>query len=270
MAVKRPVYGKVTSRPVAINQPKRRRQLGTGTTNPGAAYKPPYKLAQPAAANAAAAQAAIAKVAAPQVKMATLAPFQTPTDIANEADARLRFESGTADIDSALENQRIEGEHAKGQIKKSATQATADTQWDMGARGLGQSSIRDGALYDIDATAALRRDFIDQQLRTATLQGQSTKQRLSTWWTSFQDAMKKQMVENAAAVPQSAPPAEAPAPAAAPGGGGTHPASQTTNPGVGTRPPNWAPWVGRPQRDGKYQRADGVWIPIKRGTGTSH
>lgn len=130
---------------------------------------------------------------------ATPQPFMTGQNMIDKGNAQLQYEQGMQGIDDGLENQRINNEYTKGQIDKGAIADRDAAQWNMGGRGLGQSSVRDGALYDIDATAAIKKNFLDTQLATATTNAGTAKTHLGDWWNTFQGGMNQQMVEN---VPQ--------------------------------------------------------------------
>lgn len=215
------------------------RRTGKQITNTGTTFVD--KMASAPAPLAPASQT----IKAPQVAPAALPeiqPFLTGGDMLNEAEGRLRYESGLQDIDHALEDLRIQTEYGIKQIDKQEVAAEADAEWNTGARGLGRSSIRDGALWDIDATAALQRNFLNTQLNTAVLQGQQKKETLGIWWTDFRAALDRLAVENAAAIPTPEPPAPAPAPDPAP-----TPAKEIAN----TSTANNAPVYGQPVGSGK-------------------
>lgn len=143
---------------------------------------------------------AVAGVRSPDVK-----PFQRPEDMMNVADRQAAMREAMFNIDNQLEQMRAQTQYDTGQIDKQATYGKRDTNDAMAARGLSQSSIKDGEIFDIEATARTRKEFLNSQLALADAQGQATKLRLGDDFARFMDAMNKQMVANADEVSANTP-----------------------------------------------------------------
>jgi hypothetical protein len=139
------------------------------------------------------------------VKNPTIDPFLNAGDMMTSADEDFNLDQGLYDLDTALEKMRIDTEHSKSDITKSEGQAKSATIDNMIARGLFRSSVKDGEIYDIQATATMRRNFLDTALSTATIETGVRKQNLRTRHDAIQTALARKSVENAQAANDGAP-----------------------------------------------------------------
>lgn len=135
----------------------------------------------------------------------TIQPFSTAGDMMQASDEQFNLESGLFDLDSALNKMRIDTDYSKSQITKSEGEAKSATVDNMIARGLFRSSVKDGEIYDIQATASMRRNFLDTTLNTAELETINRKGMMASRADSIKKALDRKMVENAQAANQNAP-----------------------------------------------------------------
>lgn len=147
----------------------------------------------------------ILKPAVAGVKSPDVQPFQRPEDQMNVSDRQAAMREAMFGIDNQLEQMRAQTQYDTGQIDKSAKYASRDTNDAMAARGLSQSSIKDAEIFDIEATARTRKEFLNSQLALADAQGQAQKLRLGDDFARFMEAMNKQMVANAGEVSAQQP-----------------------------------------------------------------
>lgn len=124
-------------------------------------------------------------------------PFMNADDLMQYAQAHGTFADTLTGLDSALENQRIDSEYQKQQLGKEQISNSANANDDAASRGLFHSSIRDAELYDINATTALRQNYLDRQLDAAVISTQTQKTNAQSAWDSFQRGMNQKQVENA-------------------------------------------------------------------------
>ncbi len=132
------------------------------------------------------------------VRNPTIDPFMRPEDMMAFADARAQYEQSLYDIDYELAKAAADTAYEKDQTAKQALLRSRDSRDDFAARGLAQASVRDADLFDIDATAALRRQFLDTELNTLRLRGQGMKTSIQTNWDTWMTGLNQQMVANAA------------------------------------------------------------------------
>lgn len=136
----------------------------------------------------------------PGVPTPPVQPFLTADDMMQLANAIHDFEINVHDIDSQLQTQKFNNEFDKTQIEDARKKGLSATDDSMIARGLFQSSIRDAELFDIEASARLRKNFLDDGLRIATTQAEQKKRMMQSSLDDFKRAMDVKKVENAAAV----------------------------------------------------------------------
>lgn len=127
------------------------------------------------------AQAGAAAAAQSQAKPPP-SPFLTPEQLLQKSSMHRDMQKQIHDIDQALDRQRLEGEQQKSQADKSAKVDSAKAEESAIARGLFRSSIKDGDLYDIEATRQLRRKLFDDQLALSVAQADANKKYLQDWW----------------------------------------------------------------------------------------
>ena len=155
--------------------------------------------------------------------MAPVAPFLTPEQLMAFGQQEWNFDDQIKQIQQQLDQTRANTTYELTQVEKGRQQSAANAVDSSIARGLYQSSIKDGDLYDIEASARLRRDFLQTQLNLAQMAAQSRIDGINQARTSFEAANNQQMVQNAQGVndqmPAPAPPAQT-----APGSAQTQPA----------------------------------------------
>lgn len=140
------------------------------------------------------------------IRNATITPFMTADDMLSAGEAREKYAGTLNDLDYALSEMRSSSAFDRAQSYKDQTAASARADSSAAGRGLFNSSIRDAALYDVDATAAVQRNELDRKLDTAALDTQRQKLAAQSAWSSFQSAMNRKMVENAVeATPEGGP-----------------------------------------------------------------
>lgn len=124
-------------------------------------------------------------------------PFKTSDNIFAEAEARRQYEQRMLDVDAQLARQNIDTQYQAGQIDKGAAVSRRDTNDAAAARGIFRSSLRDADLFDIDATAAIKKDYLNRQLDTSTLNAQSNKTIAQTAYDTFMAGLNQAQAENA-------------------------------------------------------------------------
>lgn len=132
-------------------------------------------------------------------------PFFTPENSMASIDRESGVKNALWEIDKQLADLRATtgfemqtNERAK---VKNVT-ASADS---MAARGLSQSSIKDAELFDIEATARMRKDFLQSALSRAETDAGTAKTRINDEWGRWQEAMSRQAVGNASDAMQGVP-----------------------------------------------------------------
>lgn len=174
--------------------------------------KKPAAAAQPTAS---AQPAAAAQPARERTK-----PFLTADDQAQFDGMIQEWLAKLQDIDSQLAQMTSDTTYQKTQGNKAATANKAQASDDAAARGLFQSSIRDAALYDIEAQRTLQQKFLDDRLTAAHTDASNKKHWFNTEFKPWVEGIKAQKgAENANAVeatlpPPPEPPGAAPAPGA--------------------------------------------------------
>lgn len=132
-------------------------------------------------------------------------PFMSADDWDAYIQALQAFQNKINDTDYELQKQQIDTEEQKAGIDRSVVVDKNNTDYNTAGRGLAQSSIRDAELWDIDATAALRKSYLDRQLNASVLNAQRQKSAAQTAWEQFQGNLNRHMVENAQAASEGAP-----------------------------------------------------------------
>lgn len=139
-------------------------------------------------------------------------PFLTPQDLQEVANFNFGNAINMADIDRALTDLQTQTSYQKQQNDTEAKQVSNQTSDQMAGRGLFRSSIKDAALYDIQAQNTLRQKFLDDQLTTAVLDAQTRKDAIAAAQRAFQSAMDARAAANAKSINDTIPaPVSAPA-----------------------------------------------------------
>lgn len=141
----------------------------------------------------------------PGVRTPTIDPFMNDQDIKDNAEAGTQLFNTVATLDKALADMANDNMLKKVQINDQQRADSQSADESAAARGLFHSSIRDGDLFDIDATAALRKAELDTQLNTLSIENNRQKDVALGAWREFQDTLGQKMVENAANAQADAP-----------------------------------------------------------------
>lgn len=145
----------------------------------------------------------------PGVPTPVVQPFLTAEDLMAYAQARQAYESQLSELDANYSTSVTNTGYEKEQLTKSAISGKAEHSDDFAARGLFRSSVRDADLFDIDATAEMRKTFLDTQLNTLKLNTETQKHSLDEMWnnpeTGYLHALDLKKVQNAQGVQGSLP-----------------------------------------------------------------
>lgn len=141
----------------------------------------------------------------PGVENPPVQPFLTAGDMSEIADRNAGWDQMLADIESSLSRLTAETNFTVSELEKERVQDLSQSADEMAGRGLFQSSIKDADLYDIEATARLRKDFVDTQLKTARLDAQNQRQIIQDNRDAFSSAINQRMTENAQGVQADQP-----------------------------------------------------------------
>lgn len=133
----------------------------------------------------------------PGVLNPTITPFMSGDDMIATGQANTDLAAAYANWDQKLADLAAQNIIARREIDKQQAYDRRDSADEAAARGLAHSSIRDAELYDIDATASLRRKDLDDQLSTMTIQAGNQKNAASDAFDQFMAGMRQKMVENA-------------------------------------------------------------------------
>lgn len=142
-------------------------------------------------------------------------PFFTSEDLLQISQFTTDLRTKMADIDRELADLGAQTTLDKTNNEKGAKESTAESTDSMISRGLFQSSVKDAALYDIEATRKLQETFLTDRLTRATLDAGTRKKILADSQTGFNTYMAGKQVDNARGVESTMPPPAAPAAPAA-------------------------------------------------------
>lgn len=206
---------------------------GPGTAwNPGLGYTPPAAPAATASPPPSGpAQSTVPATPGPP----SIAPFANAQDNIGLAGATQNTALQTAQINQGVGDLAANTAWQVAQNDKTALRNTTDEKDVAASHGLFNSSIKDGALADIEAQRTIQNTFLTDALSRAQANAATNSGILSTGLTAYQTAYNQQRVENAQSIadtiqpPTPASPATpAPATPAAP-----HPASPNSGTGSG-------------------------------------
>lgn len=145
----------------------------------------------------------------PGIENETVQPFMTAEDIMAYAEAKQAYENELHELDFNYATSVANTGYEKEQLTKGAVKGKDDTNWDAAGRGLFRSSIRDADLFDIDATAEMRKTFLDTQLNTLRLNTEARKFSLDQMWnnpeTGYMHGLALKKAGNAMAANQGIP-----------------------------------------------------------------
>lgn len=135
--------------------------------------------------------------ATPGTRTPTIQPFMKSDDMMALQEARSKMADTIANLDYDLDTEASENEYERSEIDRSAIMGRSSVNDDMASRGLFNSSVRDAELYDIDATAGIRKNFLDRTFDTLMMDTQRRKLAAQSALTEFQHSMNQKMIENA-------------------------------------------------------------------------
>jgi hypothetical protein len=141
----------------------------------------------------------------------------TGPDLINYGDAYKSQGDQIGQADKDLGDIKAWASTALYNIGRNYIQGTDNTQNDAAARGIFQSSIKDGALADLAATKATLTSDVNTRVNNAQVFHDAAIKRINDWWTNFQEGMNAIKVTNAAAAGANAPGQEPTAAAPTPG-----------------------------------------------------
>jgi hypothetical protein len=166
-------------------------------------------------------------------------PFWTADDLAAINAFNSEFATKLANFDFEIGNLETDTRYQKGQLDTSAKENTAAVSDDAAARGIFYSSLKNAAVYDIEAQRKIQSTFLDSKLTAARLNAGTQKGILQTAKEGFDKAMLQKQGENAAGVNDAANAAWASAQAAweaaKPASAGAAPVAKATPRPVGVK-----------------------------------
>jgi hypothetical protein len=112
----------------------------------------------------------------------TIDPFLTGEDIMAYSQARSQYEGQLNELDYGYEQAQINTQREKEGITKREGYELSGAKEDFAARGLQRSSTRDADLYDISATAEMKKANLDTNLTTLKTHTETEKERLRSAW----------------------------------------------------------------------------------------
>lgn len=136
----------------------------------------------------------------PGVPNPTVKPFLTPQQMANDAEKQGQFRQSVIDIDKALSDLETQTTYEQTNLEKSRVQSRDNVQNNTAAAGWSGSSVQDGDLFDIEATARLRREYMNTNLDTAKITAGNKKSAITDEQAAWDKALEQMKVENAAGV----------------------------------------------------------------------
>lgn len=146
----------------------------------------------------------------PGVPTPTVNPYLTADDLMAYAEARKQYEEGLSLLDRELSESSTNTNFEQAELKRNAVQGKVSSSDEFAGRGMFKSSVRDADLFDIDATAELKRQFLDTKLNTTKLNVEARKRSLQDWWsnpqTGFLHNLELKKVENAQLASEGLPP----------------------------------------------------------------
>jgi hypothetical protein len=126
--------------------------------------------------------------------------FLNGVDLQSWNDFMTNYQTSIEDLDNQLASLKTDTVFQKTQNDKGAKENTNESNDVMAARGLFSSSVKDAAVYDIEATRALSNKFLDDKMAEATLNAGTRKLTLADSKKRFDEAMTLRKGENAAGV----------------------------------------------------------------------
>lgn len=184
-------------------------------------------------------------------------PTTTPFENADNLMERLGYESGRdlafAELDSQLGQSKIERDYQLSQTDDAFNKNSAQNTDEMIGRGLFASSVKDAALYDLEATRAVQRSFLNDRFVQQELDAGRKKDMYTGkggFNERFNNAMDQKKIQNAKDINDERGP-WAIAPTAGRWVAGTPPAVSAAKP----NPSNAIPSLGQNPRSGTSKQS---------------
>lgn len=130
-------------------------------------------------------------------------PFLQPEQSQENSDRFFQAGQSKGDITENLNKLSTDTGYQQTQIDRGLVKDQSATLDDAVARGIGQSSIKDGDIYDLQATAALRRNYLQTTLDNARIEGARRIKDIDDNWQQWVANRDKMSVANADAVPRA-------------------------------------------------------------------
>jgi hypothetical protein len=127
-------------------------------------------------------------------------PFLPADDMLAVNDWLTNWSTQLLEIDTNIDQLGIDTNYQKGQNNRAATVNRTAADDAMAGRGIFTSSLRDAAVYDIEASRALANTYLDNKLNEAVTTGASSKALLATAKVNFDAGMSAKAAQNAKAV----------------------------------------------------------------------
>ena len=137
---------------------------------------------------------------APPPAPAKVDPFFTPEDLAAINAFTTDWATKMSDIDFGITSLTTDTNFQKGQNDQNAKVNTNEAGDVMAARGMFSSSVKDAAIYDIEAHRSLANKFLDDKLTEATINAGTSRTILADSKTGFDTAMVGKQTANAQGV----------------------------------------------------------------------
>lgn len=150
----------------------------------------------------------------------TVEPFNTPDEVSAWLTESGKVGDELYNIDESLGNLTLttqyqagytddQGVYHQGTIDTAAAKSADSAVNDAVARGLGQSSIKDGEINDIASTAAIRKNFLNSTLAASVIRANTRKSQLGQELTDWKANDARSAAGNAEDVNAPTPPTEA-------------------------------------------------------------
>jgi hypothetical protein len=136
----------------------------------------------------------------PGVPNPTIQPFMTPDDLMEQLSFDQTRDERFRESDAAVATAKADRDYNLHQLHENFLKSTANTTDEMIGRGLFQSSIKDAALYDLEAQRAIQDRYLNEAFRNQEIAAQSVKDAYlgeGGYNQRFQSALNQRMVQNA-------------------------------------------------------------------------
>jgi hypothetical protein len=141
----------------------------------------------------------------PGVPTPTPSPFWTPDDLLAINEYQTQESSQLAELDAMLANARVNRDYELSQADDRHKHNIQAATEDMIGRGLFASSVKDSALYDLEATLGLQRTFLNDRFNQVANEAASKKDVLlgsggarQRFWSAMQQKAAQNASELAA------------------------------------------------------------------------